>query len=351
MLFLALKRIIIIIILLGSLAGCGLVEGKGRHLVPLSPSTVAQLRNMGSSPGEAMLIRLFKLENILEVWKRKSDGTYGLFKTYEICAWSGELGPKFKEGDRQAPEGFYTVTPGRMNPNSSYYLSFNTGFPNKFDRAHGRTGTDLMIHGDCSSSGCYSMTDESIAEIYALGRESFRGGQRSFQLQLYPFRMTPENLAKHRNSPHLEFWKNIKIGYDAFEISKRLPSWDVCEGKYIFNAKGKALNAMGKCPTQSSMPELMAKVNEKQISDLRKFELLVAQLEQEEADKAALAAKKAAQKAASAERTAALNNAINQQTANFSNAVGGFLNSLFGGKQQTTVTNIDAPIPMPRIER
>ena len=107
-----------------------------------------------------------------------------------------------------------------MNPNSNYYLAINTGFPNAYDRANGRTGAFLMIHGDCSSAGCYAMTDEQVAEIYALARESFFGGQKSFQIQAYPFRMTPLNMAKHRNSPHLAFWKMLKQGYDHFEVTQ-----------------------------------------------------------------------------------------------------------------------------------
>ena len=111
------------------------------------------------------------------MWKKNRDGQYELLKTYPICRWSGDLGPKKKEGDRQAPEGFYTITPGQMNPASNYYLAFNTGFPNAYDRAWGYTGSELMVHGDCSSRGCYAMTDEQIQEIYALARESFFGGQ------------------------------------------------------------------------------------------------------------------------------------------------------------------------------
>ena len=120
-----------------------------------------------------ILVRLFKQEAELEVWKQDRSGRFALLKTYPICRWSGDLGPKVREGDRQAPEGFYTISPGQMNPQSAYYLSFNTGYPNAFDRALGRTGSQLMVHGDCSSRGCYAMTDEQIAEIYSLGRESF----------------------------------------------------------------------------------------------------------------------------------------------------------------------------------
>ena len=78
-----------------------------------------------------ILVRLFKEEAELEVWKQDAAGRYDLLKTYPICRWSGELGPKVKEGDRQAPEGFYTITPAQMNPNSQFYLSFNMGYPER----------------------------------------------------------------------------------------------------------------------------------------------------------------------------------------------------------------------------
>ena len=118
-----------------------------------------------------ILIRIFKEESELEVWKQDTTGRFELLKVYPICRWSGDLGPKVSEGDRQAPEGFYTITPGLMNPNSNYYLAINTGFPNAYDRANDRHGAFLMIHGDCSSRGCYAMTDEQIGEIYSLARE------------------------------------------------------------------------------------------------------------------------------------------------------------------------------------
>ena len=178
------------------------------------------------------------------------------------------MGPKIKEGDRQAPEGFYTVTPGQMNPNSQYYLAFNLGYPNAFDRAHGRTGAHLMVHGDCSSRGCYSMTDEQISEIYALGRESFFGGQRSFQVQAYPFRMTPQNMAKHRANPNMAFWKMLKKGYDHFEVTRLEPKVDVCEKRYVFNRSSpSAFDPAGKCPAYEVPQEIAAAVNEKKRRD------------------------------------------------------------------------------------
>ena len=203
---------------------------------PLSDKMVKEIQSKNMDMESPILVRLFKEESELEIWKQNRDGRFALLKTYPICRWSGELGPKIKEGDRQAPEGFYSITPGQMNPNSQYYLSFDLGYPNAFDRAHGRTGAQLMVHGDCSSRGCYSMTDEQISEIYALGRDSFFGGQKSFQVQAYPFRMTAQNLAKHRNSPHLAFWKMLKKGNDHFEVSKLEPKVNVCDKRYVFDA-------------------------------------------------------------------------------------------------------------------
>ena len=203
-----------------------------------------------------ILARIFKEEAEMEIWKQNRDGQFVLLKTYPICRWSGDLGPKKKEGDRQAPEGFYTITPGQMNPNSNYYLAFNTGFPNAYDRAMGYTGSELMVHGDCSSRGCYAMTDEQIQEIYALARESFFGGQKAFQLQAYPFRMTALNMAKHRNNPNFAFWKMLKEGYDHFNATHQEPKVAVCEKHYVFDAaapddstKPLSFNPKGACPT------------------------------------------------------------------------------------------------------
>ena len=240
-----------------ALAGCNAedIAPTGRAMAPLSPKTAAEVQAKNMDPNSPILIRLFKEEAELEMWKQNRDGQYALLKTYPICRWSGDLGPKKKQGDRQAPEGFYTITPGLMNPNSNYYLAFNTGFPNAYDRSHGYTGSDLMVHGDCSSRGCYAMTDEQIQEIYALARESFFGGQKEFQFEAFPFRMTALNMAKHRNNPNFAFWKMIKEGYDDFEATRQEPKVAVCEKHYVFDAaapdgstKPLRFDPRGKCP-------------------------------------------------------------------------------------------------------
>jgi len=218
---------------------------------PLPEKVVAKMKAKGMTRTSPIMVRIFKEEGTLEVWKQKNNGKYDQIASYEICKWSGKLGPKYIEGDRQAPEGFYNVRPAQMNPNSSYYLSFNIGFPNAYDRANGRTGQHLMVHGACSSSGCYSMTDEQVAEIYAFGRDAFKGGQRDFQIQAFPFRMTAANMARYKSDPNYSFWKMLKQGYDSFEVTKVPPKVDVCEKRYVFNVAtpdGQPLSATDACP-------------------------------------------------------------------------------------------------------
>jgi murein L,D-transpeptidase YafK len=335
------RKSVAFLLLLGALvtlSACGFVNGNAKANKPLSQSAQMQLAAMGSSPGAAMMIRIFKQDSILEVWKQTRSGDFKLFRSYDICAWSGDLGPKLKEGDRQSPEGFYTITPALLNPNSSYYLSFNTGFPNKFDRSYGRTGSDLMVHGDCSSRGCYAMTDDGIAEIYALARETFRGGNRSFQLQIYPFRMTPQNLAKHASSPNLAFWKNIKQGYDQFELMHQPPSWDVCNRQYVFSATGPGgapLDAAAPCPVLTQDPVLVAALAAKEAKDSAAFTQAVAYNEQKQVAAEAAATRVAEQDAAAKAR---------------GEAIGGFFSGIFSGfggsEDQASVPEATtAPVP------
>ncbi|GLK77528.1 hypothetical protein GCM10008171_27820 [Methylopila jiangsuensis] len=256
-----------------TLAGCQKDENAvtARSVQPLSIETVSLMQEKGMSPSDPILMRIYKEDSKAEIWKkRKSDGRYALLKSYDICRFSGKLGPKVKEGDKQAPEGFYSVAPGQMNPRSSYYLSFNIGFPNKYDQALGRTGQHLMVHGDCLSAGCYAMTDAQMAEIYALAREAFRGGQKAFQVQALPFRMTAENMARRRSDKNIAFWRNLKEGSDHFEVTKLEPKVDACGKKYVFNASAGALssfNASSACPSYAVQPEIARAVAAKRRAD------------------------------------------------------------------------------------
>ncbi|MCC2651537.1 MAG: hypothetical protein K0R61_2764 [Microvirga sp.] len=258
------KRIALAASLVLALAACqddNLSRGSTRHLVPIPATTMALMSTKGMSKEDPILIRAYKKESELEIWKRGSNGKYALLKSYPVCRWSGQLGPKNREGDRQVPEGFYTVTPAQMNPNSNFYLSFDTGYPNALDRSMGRSGGDIMVHGSCSSRGCFAMTDQNVAEIYAIAREALGAGQRGFQFQSYPFRMTAENLAKHRLDPNIAFWKNLKEGADAFEVTKDEVRVAAGRGRYEFNIDPEAASvvAQKRAQDEQEVAELVAK--------------------------------------------------------------------------------------------
>lgn len=202
----------------------------------VQPDLKREFEDKNLDYGSSIFIRIFKESMELEVWV-KSENQFNLFKTYEICTYgSGTPGPKTSLGDGQAPEGFYFVTPERLNPVSSFHLSFNIGYPNKYDRIHRRTGGNIMVHGSCVSIGCYAMTNSGIEEIYAIADASFRSGQKFFRVHIFPFRMKEENIEKYKESEWLEFWRNLKEGYDFFEENKIPPNVEVVDKKYKFEA-------------------------------------------------------------------------------------------------------------------
>lgn len=189
----------------------------------LTPQLEIDFKQIGLSLGKPIYIRIFKQEGLLEIWVEKGR-KFKLFKSYKICTFGfGGLGPKLKEGDGKAPEGFYFVNANQMNPYSSYHLSFNLGYPNAFDRAHNRTGSALMVHGNCVSVGCYAMTNSKIEEIYTIANAALANGQIFFRVHVFPFRMSDENMKKVKNSQWLEFWKNLKQGYDFFDDNDHIP--------------------------------------------------------------------------------------------------------------------------------
>jgi len=239
-----------------TLASCAKIE-LPKHLRPVSKDAMMLLGAKKMALQAPIFIRIFKEESELEIWKKRNDGRFYHLKTYPICIWSGELGPKRKQGDKQAPEGFYTVKPQQMNPNSSYHLAFNLGYPNAYDRAHDRTGDFLMVHGKCTSAGCYAMTDPIIEEIYAFAREAFDGGQKEIHVHAFPFRMTEENMLRHIRNPELMFWLRLKEGYDYFEITRTPPKIAICNREYHVNVEweGRKPKPRGLCP-QFVRPEL-----------------------------------------------------------------------------------------------
>jgi murein L,D-transpeptidase YafK len=190
-----------------------------------------RLSQRGLELGAPVFVRIFKREFELELWLRHGD-RFERFAVYPICRWSGELGPKLREGDGQAPEGFYTVAAAALNAASRWHRAFDLGFPNPFDRAHARTGSLLMVHGGCASIGCYAMTDPVIDEIWRLITAALNAGQKRFHVHAFPFRMTPQNLAWRQNLPWAAFWHELERGYAVFEATRLPPRIGVCAGRY-----------------------------------------------------------------------------------------------------------------------
>lgn len=242
---LTIKRYQFLLLITALLICCSALPALSRILTsPLSesicqkiaPSLETQLSQINVELGDPIFIRIFKESNELELWIQGEE-KYTLFKTYEICSYSGELGPKQQEGDRQSPEGFYYVQSSQLNPFSSFHLSFNIGYPNNYDRAYGRTGSALMVHGSCVSVGCFAMTDPNVEEIYTLAEAALRNDQSFFGVHIFPFRMTTENFKRHKYSKWIKFWKNLKEGYDLFEAYKIPPKTNVKRKKYVFNTE------------------------------------------------------------------------------------------------------------------
>lgn len=193
------------------------------------------LGEVGASWGAPVYLQAFKEERLLELWVEPKKGApYQLLETYPIEAASGELGPKKAEGDRQVPEGFYQVTRGNLNPESRFHLSFNIGYPNKFDKSHGRTGSFIMVHGGAASIGCLAMGDPAIEEIYTLVAAALKNGQKSVPIAIFPFRPTAERLQEAKNNPNYPFWLQLADGYQFLQANKRPPRVKISSKSYSF---------------------------------------------------------------------------------------------------------------------
>jgi len=177
-----------------------------------------RLRARGLAIGDPLHIRIFKQSRELELYLDNGE-RFVLYRRFPICEMSGTLGPKLFEGDLQAPEGVYSVTAERLHPNSDFHLAFNLGYPNAIDRALGRTGSNIMIHGGCASNGCFAMTDYYMEQLYVLAEAALRAGQSSIGVEIYPFRMTEDNLKAWSGSRWHSFWTTLKPVFERFERS------------------------------------------------------------------------------------------------------------------------------------
>ena len=210
-----------------------------------------RLAAAGHKLGAPVFMRIYKKESQLELWMKQGE-EYRLFSRYPICAWSGYLGPKLAQGDYQSPEGFYTVARRQLNPNSKYHLSFNLGYPNAFDRVHGRTGDFLMVHGACGSIGCYAVTDPVIDEIWKIITRAFDAGQPRFHVHIMPYRWTAWNARLHAESRWRPFWADLRQGHNHFEATRLPPRVSICKGRYVFEpgklGEGEHAAIEARCP-------------------------------------------------------------------------------------------------------
>jgi murein L,D-transpeptidase YafK len=216
-----------------------------------------RLRDKGVTLADPIMIRIFKAESQLEIWKQRGNA-YVLFATYPICYWSGSLGPKLRDGDRQAPEGFYTLTRSQTRHVGRWPRSLDLGFPNVLDQSQARTGSSILIHGGCSSVGCFAMTNPVSDEIHQLTVAAIDAGEQFVPVHVFPFRMTDKTIAAQSSSPWKAFWNNLKEGYDVFERTKRPPIISVCSGRYIFREaqQGESAGPLEACgPTLTAIRE------------------------------------------------------------------------------------------------
>ncbi|MGI6657341.1 MAG: L,D-transpeptidase family protein [Desulfobulbus sp.] len=219
------------------------------------PRVQKQLQRKGFVLGQPIFVRIFKIPGVLELWMDKGRG-FELFKTYRVCNYSGYPGPKFSEGDWQAPEGFYSVSAGRMNPRSHFHLAFDVGYPNAYDAAHNRTGGMIMVHGSCDSVGCFAMTNERMEEIYLLAHAALANGQDRFDVHIFPFPLTQRNLRAYAASPWIQFWRGLAPGYEAFERSHRVPRMAVEGGRYVAYASGATQGTVAQTSSPMRAPQV-----------------------------------------------------------------------------------------------
>ncbi len=229
---------------------CAASLAKAENVVETTPNAVAAPADdaNASSPLEAALdaegfhlgapafIRILKADSRLELWMLK-QGRFELFRSYSICKWSGGLGPKLQQGDRQSPEGVYFITGGDLIVNARWHRAMNVGFPNARDNALGLTGSGILIHGRCSSIGCFAMTNPVVEEVYDIVQAALEAGQPRVPVHIFPFALTREKLAAAAHDEWSDFWKELKRGYDLFLRDGLPPRTFVCNGQYAFQSR------------------------------------------------------------------------------------------------------------------
>jgi murein L,D-transpeptidase YafK len=221
-----------------------------------------ELQAAGFELGAPAFIRIFKADSSLELWMLRR-GRFELFKTYTICKWSGALGPKLREGDKQSPEGVYFITGDDLIVNARWHRAMNVGYPNARDNALGLTGSDILIHGKCTSIGCFALTDDVVQDVYEVVDAALDAGQPRIPVHIFPFQLTREKLAGVAGDEWADFWHELKRGHDLFLRDRLPPRTFVCNGRYAFQSRRERMVSLSGNPvcttiTRPARPALAA---------------------------------------------------------------------------------------------
>ena len=230
--------------ILGALVFCLALcaDAKAASLIDKSPSSIAAVKEgllteefaaRGLKLGSPVFLRVYKQSSKMEVWVAQGP-RYALFKTYRICRWSGGLGPKMFEGDRQSPEGLYHITAEDLIVNPRWHRAMNINYPNRFDVVNGRGGSGILIHGKCGSVGCFAIQDNNVEEVYDAVRAALQNGQVSIPVLALPFSFATYAPAVEDTLRLNEFWSDLRRADILFNRDRVPPTAWVCDGRYYF---------------------------------------------------------------------------------------------------------------------
>jgi murein L,D-transpeptidase YafK len=186
--------------------------------------------------GAPVFLRVYKQSSEVELWVQQGP-RYALFKTYSICRWSGGLGPKMVQGDRQAPEGLYHITAPDLVVNRRWHRAMRLNYPNAFDVVNGRTGYGIYIHGKCRSVGCFAINDDNVEEVYEIVRAALSNGQVRIPVLSLPFRFSSINSLVNEPFVFGEFWRELRRADFLFNRDRLPPSASLCDGNYYFSGR------------------------------------------------------------------------------------------------------------------
>jgi murein L,D-transpeptidase YafK len=208
-------------------------RSNGNSVEAVNNSLAAKFEEKGLTLGSPVFLRVYKQTSEMELWVQQGP-RYIHFKTFGICRWSGGLGPKMYEGDRQSPEGLYHITTADLIVNPRWDRAMNINYPNSFDVVNGRSGSGILIHGKCGSIGCFAIQDQNVEEVYGAVRAALFSGQAEIPVLALPFRFASVAPSVRDTLQLNEFWSDLRRADLLFERDRLPPTAWICDGRYYF---------------------------------------------------------------------------------------------------------------------